>query len=185
MVASSKLIGAAGEHFVMSALLRQGYIAALAPEGAPNIDILLSDLNGTKLLGLQVKSRSGKGSDGGWHMRPKHESIVDDRLLYCFVDFADAGDALDHIPDVFIIPSAVVAEAIRSTHATWLRNPGKNGHVRKQNSVRRLIPDYSRICAPETTPYVRGWMDKCKSGWSLIGELISPDDAMKFEEKVE
>jgi hypothetical protein len=31
MVAASTVLGAAGEHYVMSVLLRHGYIAALAP----------------------------------------------------------------------------------------------------------------------------------------------------------
>jgi hypothetical protein len=32
------ITAAAGEHFVMYRLLRKGFIAALAPERAPNID---------------------------------------------------------------------------------------------------------------------------------------------------
>jgi hypothetical protein len=41
----TSLLGAAGEHFVMSELLRRGYIAALAPRGAPNADIVVTDVN--------------------------------------------------------------------------------------------------------------------------------------------
>ena len=38
---SSTIIGAAGEYHVLSQLLRRGWIAALAPDGAPNMDILV------------------------------------------------------------------------------------------------------------------------------------------------
>lgn len=43
MVAASTVLGAAGEHYVMSVLLRHGFIAALAPVGVPNTDIIVSD----------------------------------------------------------------------------------------------------------------------------------------------
>jgi hypothetical protein len=36
---------------------------------------------------IQVKTRRDIGSDGGWHMKGKHENIKSDRLFYCFVDF--------------------------------------------------------------------------------------------------
>ena len=43
MVSATTLTGAAGEHFVMSELLRRGFIAALAPAGVPNCDIVVTD----------------------------------------------------------------------------------------------------------------------------------------------
>lgn len=156
----------------MSALLRQGYIAAQAPEGAPNVDILVSDINGDRLCSLQVKSRSGKGADGGWHMRPRHAEVSDARLLFVFVNFAHSGGALETAPEVFVVPSAIVADALKTTHEIWLRNPGKNGHVRKDNPVRRLLPDYSRVCAPEETPFKAGWLDQYRNAWQLVRDII-------------
>ena len=48
MPSNSTLLGAAGEHYVLSQLLRRGYIAALAPIGLPNADIVVtSDLYAT------------------------------------------------------------------------------------------------------------------------------------------
>ncbi len=67
MVSTSSLTGAAGEHFVMSELLRRGMIAALAPAGVPNCDIVVTDDIGDRLCAVQVKTRIGKGSDRGWH----------------------------------------------------------------------------------------------------------------------
>ena len=73
MVSATTLTGAAGEHFVMSELLRRGMIAALAPTGVPNCDIVVTDEIGDRLFAVQVKTRLGKGSDRGWHMSKKHE----------------------------------------------------------------------------------------------------------------
>jgi hypothetical protein len=40
----STLLGAAGEYYVMAELLRRGFIAALAPQGVPNSDIVVTNL---------------------------------------------------------------------------------------------------------------------------------------------
>jgi hypothetical protein len=166
MISQTTLLGAAGEHYVMSQLLRRGLIAALAPQGVPNLDIVVSDIAGTRQLGLQVKSRLDKGSDGGWHMSAKHEVIASPSLFYCFVDF---GSSSSDVVQTFIIPSEKVAEVVRVSHATWLSNPGKNGHVRKDSNVRRLVPDYTYAFAPNPPPYALGWLDAYREAWDLIG----------------
>jgi hypothetical protein len=64
---NSTIFGAAGEHYVMCQLLRQNMIAALAPAGVPNADIVVTDKLGNRLCAVQVKVRRERGSDGGWH----------------------------------------------------------------------------------------------------------------------
>lgn len=113
MPSESTLLGAAGEHYIMCELLRRGFIAALAPQGVPNADILVTDLEGSRLCSIQVKARRDKGSDGGWHMKKKHEELQADRLLYCFVDF---GKEVSDRPSVYVIPSADVARILRESH---------------------------------------------------------------------
>jgi hypothetical protein len=46
-------------------------------------------------------------------MNQKHEGLVDDRLYYVFVDMENP----DH-PLCFIIPSKIVADVVRTSHAT-------------------------------------------------------------------
>ena len=89
MPSQSSLLGAAGEHYVLCQLLRCGYIAALAPLGVLNADILITDLHGQRLVAIRVKTRRNIGVDKGWHMKPKHEALVSDSLFYCFVNFGD------------------------------------------------------------------------------------------------
>jgi hypothetical protein len=57
MPSHSSLLGAAGAHHVMAELLRRGYVAALAPEGVPTVDILVTDVEGARLCSIQVKAR--------------------------------------------------------------------------------------------------------------------------------
>ena len=166
MPSATAVTGAAGEHFIMAALLRRGCIAALAPEGVPNMDILVSDLDGKNQRGLQVKTRLEKGSDGGWHMSKKHEDLTSRSLFYSFVNF---GPNPDYDPDVWILPSDTVAKVLRETHEVWLTTPGARGQSRKDSNYRRLVPDYSYAYKPQPPAYARGWMDPYKSAWHLLG----------------
>lgn len=166
MATEASLLGAAGEHFIMCELLRRGYIAALAPQGVPNTDIVVTDPTGDRLCTIQVKSRRDIGSDGGWHMKAKHEEILGERLFYCFVDF---GKSPQDRPAVFVMPSAICAKVLAESHAAWLSNPGKGGHQRKQTPMRRMVPDYESAFRPLANPYPKGWMEPYRDAWHLLG----------------
>ncbi|WP_394413240.1 hypothetical protein [Sulfitobacter sp. 1A15142] len=156
------LLGAAGEHYVMCQFLRRGLIAALAPVGVPNADLIVTDDIGEKLCAIQVKTRVDKGSDGGWHMGKKHEDIVSENLLYAFLDF---GSSLVDPPNCFIVPSAEVAAAVKESHALWLATPGKRGQQRNDSNMRRFLPDYSKMGLEIGRPL--GWLNPYREAWHL------------------
>lgn len=147
----------------MCQLLRHGLIAALAPVGVPNTDIVVTDDIGDRLCAIQVKTRTEKGSDGGWHMGRKHESIVGDRLFYVFLDF---GRDLNSQPTSFIMPSTVVAHVIKTSHEEWLAAPGKKGQQRKDSDFRRMVPDYDRMGL--MIGFGAGWMEQYRENWSSL-----------------
>ena len=159
-ISHSTLTGAAGEHHVMAQLLRRGFVAALAPAGVPTADIIVTDPEGQMTAAVQVKTRLETGGDGGWHMRPKHEKIIGDRLFYVFVNLTDA-------PDCFILSSADVAEAICKTHRMWLSKPGAKGQQRRDSDVRRLLPSYDKMAGPEAG-YPPGWLEPYRDNWELL-----------------
>lgn len=168
MVSKSSVLGAAGEHYVMCQLLRRGMIAALAPAGVPLADIVVTDDIGDRLCALQVKSRNDIGADGGWHMKAKHETIDGDALFYAFVDF---GKDTTASPICYIVPSAVVADVMRRSHATWLAKPGKGGKPHKDHDMRRFLPDYDKMgleigCGP-------GWLDQYRENWALLEGVVA------------
>src|SRR5438046_1792243 len=142
MAADSTLLGAAGEFHVMSELLRRGYLAGLPPHGVPNADIVVSDVGCEVMCTIQVKARRARGADGGWHMKEKHETLRSPNLFYCFVDF---GSSAEDRPVVYVVPSAVVADAVATSHQVWLTTPGKYGQQHKDNNVRRFLPDYEKV----------------------------------------
>lgn len=176
MPSQATLLGAAGEHYVLSQLLRRGYIAAIAPQGVPNTDIMITDLEGQRLCAIQVKTRRDIGSDNGWHMKSKHEGIASDFLFYCFVDF---GSGLDGRTMTYVVPSKVVADVLAESHRTWLQTPGKKGQAHRDTVMRRLLPDYTGVFGPNHAKYGPGWIAKYKEAWHLLrgSRNLEPDEA--------
>ena len=149
---NSTILGAAGEHYVMCQLLRRQMIAALAPAGVPNADIVVTDKVGERMCAIQVKARRDIGSDKGWHMKAKHELLVSPSLFYAFVDF---GKTLSDTPRCWLVPSSVVASVLKRSHAFWLSTPGKKGQQRNDGDFRRFLPDYA----------AKGLDIGCADGW--------------------
>lgn len=158
-----RMIGAAGEHFVMAELLRRGFIAALAPAGAPNMDIIVSDRDGGRMAAIQVKTTGAGAND--WMMSEKHEGIRADRLFYAFVNFETLA--------VFVVPAAIVAKAVETSHRIWLGLPRRRGSGEKDQSskARRFMADYGRILAgsQEEHQFVDGWLEPYRNAWSQLG----------------
>ena len=172
---SSTILGAAGEHFVIAELLRRGVIAAKAPEGAPNMDIVTTDLEGNKLLAIQVKTRRDyRGGDKGWHMKAKHEMLFAKRMFYVFVN---VGHLPDEPPAFYVMPSRVVADACRISHEIWDQTPGVNGKPHNKSDMRRLLPEYKRNERMRLTSsqerfickHSAGWLERYSNAWYLLG----------------
>ncbi|TXM57563.1 hypothetical protein FV229_25590 [Methylobacterium sp. WL120] len=163
---NSTILGAAAEHYVMCQLLRRGKIAALAPAGVPDADIIVSDRVGSALAAVQVKARRDIGADGGWHMKQKHESMIRDLLFYCFVDF---GKTLNDPPKCWLLPSAVVAQVLTASHQAWLAAPGKDGRAHKDHDMRRLLPSYPYLTDPA---FATGWLDPFRDRWDMVAPVL-------------
>ena len=180
---SSVITGAAGEYFVMAELLRRGLVAAKAPEGVPNFDIVITDIDGERLAAIQVKTRRDfNGGDKGWHMKAKHEELTSDRMFYVFVDIGK--DENSHV-SFYVLPSKEVAYVCKQSHKNWLDMPSKNGKARGETKMRRLLPKYdlpayainmgynpSNKHQKFLEDYGDGWMEKYRNGWYLIAQKI-------------
>ena len=70
------LIGAAGEHLVLSRLLARGLLASQAPRGTRKADILVNPLDDGKPRLIQVKTRSQKAKTLSWATRKLVSEII-------------------------------------------------------------------------------------------------------------
>jgi hypothetical protein len=158
MKRDKQLVGAAGEHLVLSRLLNLGFLAAQAPRGTRKVDVLVNHLDNKPPCLIQVKTRSGVDADQGWHMNVKHEEIKDKDLFYCFVALGEIDS------QVYVIPAKIVAKVVTESHATWLSMPGAKGQKHNDSDMRRIRNHYGMNLksAPD------GWMEKYLENWDQL-----------------
>ena len=144
------LLGEAGEHLVLSRLMRHGHVASQAPRAWRADDILVE--GGAK---VQVKS-SVKGPKAGWVVSDARPSPA---RVFAFVDFSGAHDEAV----VYVVPSEVVhqacqadAEAYRRRNPTW----NDNG-LRKLRDPLWPDPEVHKHFPP-------GWLEAYKEAWHLV-----------------
>lgn len=126
---SKILTGIAGEYFVAAELSRRGYVASLTLRNTRGIDILASNADATKSVGIQVKTKFGKKPQ--WLLNRKAEKDTAENLFYVFVKI-NSSDA----PEYYIVPRAVVAKYVSERYRAWLAKPGRNGKPHRENSMR-------------------------------------------------
>jgi hypothetical protein len=102
--------GVSGEYFVAAELSRRGYISSVTLKNTKGIDILVSNENGSKLIGIQVKTN--QGSRKAWVLSGKAENVSDDLLIYVLVNLNGLG-----APDYYIVNSRTVADEIKKGHS--------------------------------------------------------------------
>lgn len=128
---STTLSGIAGEYFVAAELSRRGYVASLTLRNTRGIDILVSNAEATKSVGIQVKTKQGRGAD--WMMNKKVEADVAENLFFVFIVLNDL-----EAPEYYVVPKDVVARFVRDSHAAWLKTPGRRGQVHVDTPMRKF-----------------------------------------------
>lgn len=124
--------GVAGEYFVAAELSKRGYVASITLRNTKGIDILASSEDGSTTRAIQVKASTGKNK--AWIVSQKAEDEFNDNLFYIFVNLKESNERADY----YIVPSKVVADYVRKSHADWLSSPSKSGKPRKDTSMRKF-----------------------------------------------
>jgi hypothetical protein len=140
------LTGVAGEYFVAAELSRRGYVASITLRNTRGIDILASNTDATKSVGIQVKTNSGKKPH--WLLSQKAESDLAENLYYVFVNLNGADP-----PEYYIVPQSIVAKYVRESHKAWLAEPRMDGKAHRDNAM-RVFRDPDK---------------KYRSAWHLLG----------------
>jgi len=150
----STITGAAGEHLVAARLAAMGYVVALTRGGSPSADLLVSTQSATKSVAIQVKTatwagrwfkRKPENNRWEWPMQKKAASGASDGFFYAVVDLQNWPED-DGQPQVFIIPSKVVAEEIQKTIDAnwgrtflWLPEAKRDDYLEKWDRVEKAL----------------------------------------------
>lgn len=121
--------GIAGEYFVAAELSRRGYVASVTLRNTRGIDILASNRNATKSVGIQVKTT--QRTRPIWVLNKKAEDDLAENLFYVFVCLPPESP-----PEYHIVPRKVVARYVRERHQRWLATPGRRGQAHRDNPMR-------------------------------------------------
>jgi len=108
---SSKNAGDAGEYYVAYMLSRLGISAALTTSGSSAVDIIAT-IDGSKSISIQVKGSWARSQPRQW-MVGKHKPIASPDFFYVFCNMCE-DIRVSQIPEVFVVPSQIVAES-----STW------------------------------------------------------------------
>jgi hypothetical protein len=123
--------GIAGVYSAAAELSKQGYIASITLRNTKGIDIMVANADATKTVGVQVKTN--QGSLDWWLLSDKAEDYFADNLFNIFVNLNNGKS-----PDFFIVPSKIVAAAVKESHSKWLVTPGRKGQKHKDNPIREF-----------------------------------------------
>ena len=151
MTIEKNLVGAAGEHLVLSRLLRRGLLAAQSPRGAKKADIILHPIDGGTPWLIQVKTKL-KSSKTEWIMKPEHATTVD-------------SDLHSSPEKIYVVPSKVVAKVLTDADKVWMDKPRRDGKEKAEHKLRMLKNEF--MLDVKSAP--DGWMDKYLENWELLG----------------
>jgi hypothetical protein len=124
------LSGVAGEYYVAAELSKRGYLASITLRNTKGVDVLCSNEDASKSVGIQVKTN--KGSNRSWLMNQKAENYFADNLFYVFVNLNNG----EKHPDYFIVPSTIASNFVKESHSIWLSKPGRGGKEHADTNMR-------------------------------------------------
>lgn len=119
--------GCAGEYLVCGELNKIGIIASLTIKNTKGIDILASNSDASKSVGIQVKTTVYERKEyPQWMLGEKADTYFSDTLFYIFVLLKEGKER----PEFYIVPSKIVANHTKFSHKAWLEK-GRNNSFSK------------------------------------------------------
>jgi len=155
---SKGLTGIAGVYFVAAELSQRGYIATLTLGNTDCVDILASNIDGSKIVSIQVKTNSPDSYETSWHMSRKHENISSLNLFYVFVHLNGEGKT----PNFYIVPSEIVAKYVKEIYPEFRKNSTPENIKKSRESDLRFFELYDE-------GFFKGKVEKYHNKWENLG----------------
>jgi hypothetical protein len=148
LVADTKMIKLAGEHWVCAVMPRHGWGVALTRDGLEHADVLGVHSTSRRMVEVQVKTASFSARLN-WPLNLKaQEPAISDDEWFVLV-------ALDSSPTegarCFVVPRDHVAAATWISHQDWLTEPGVPPGKRNAGH------DQARVNEPVFSGYLNRW----------------------------
>lgn len=106
--------GVTGEYFVAAEISRQGGIATITHKNTPDIDILASSVDGSRIVSIQVKT--GRSDIGGFIVGQARMRAPVKNSFYAFVLLK-----VGYPPEYWIVPQSVVARTAELDYQNWIK----------------------------------------------------------------
>jgi len=127
--------GCAGEYLVCGELNKRGIIASLTIKNTKGIDILGTNSDASKSVGIQVKTTIWARQEyPSWVLSEKADHYYSNTLFYVFVLLKKEKER----PDFYIVPSKDVAEHTKTNHQKWRDKLGKSGLQHNDTTMRKF-----------------------------------------------
>ena len=152
--------GNASQFFIAGELCRRGYAAVVTLGNTPNVDILCSNVEGTRFAHIQVKTFE----PGNRTCSVGLKAVKDFGPSFFWI--------LGGIPSVpstrpfefYVIPASEMSKHVHEAHQLWLTTPGKKNQPHKDNTVRVVaLPPHKSFNGWDISPYKDRWdlIEKC------------------------
>ncbi len=128
---TNTLIGTAGEYYVCAELCRLGYLALLTPKNNPLFDVVVTNVDGTTSISIQVKTRSVRNKQG-WKLNK--EVRASDTPGVPFVVLVNLHDQMP--PDFYIYRYSEFASRVTEIFENYITKPKRSGEPRKDPGFR-------------------------------------------------
>lgn len=153
--------GNASQFFVAGELCRRGYSAVVTIGNTPNIDVLCSNVEGTKFVHIQVKTYDLKKLCCPVSQKAEIDYGANFFWALCGVPHLDENCSVEY----YIIPSKEMAVNISKANQKWVNSPGIRVIQRKNTNMRTVY-------LPPKCCY-GGWnLSEYQDRWDLIEERL-------------
>lgn len=154
--------GHASQFFIAGELCRRGWLAVVTMGNSPNTDILCSNKAGTRFVHVQVKTFVP--GNRTCSVGVKAEKVFGRSFFWVLGGIPKPGSALPF--EYYVIPSSMMAENIVKSHQLWLKTPGKNDRIHRDNTIRTVhIPPAKSFSGWDISEY--------RDRWDLIEQELS------------
>ncbi|SEN69214.1 hypothetical protein [Nitrosomonas marina] len=149
--------GNASQFFVAGELCRRGWPAVVTLGNTPNTDVLVTNIEGTKFVHVQVKTFVPGNATCSVGRKAEIDFGANFFWILVGIPYPNTKSEFSY----YIIPSSDMAQNVAVAHRKWLADPGLKGNARKDSNVRT-------VHLPPRTSY-SGWdISSYHNRWDLI-----------------